>query len=212
VRWPARVKGGRVLGDFISLTDLAPTFMEAAGLSPLREMTGRSFIGLLTGREKPGGRNRAFVERERHANVRKGDLGYPSRGIRTQEHLYIRNFRPDRWPAGDPELYFAVGPYGDCDGSPTKEFILAHRSDTRYAKYYDLCFTRRPAEELYDLGRDPHQMTNVAGKAGYEGVRQRLRSELDRWMKDTADPRATSDDDRWDKYPYFGAPAAREKG
>ena len=207
VRWPAVVKGGRILDDFINLADLAPTFLEAAGLKSLPEMTGRSFLGLLAGREKPGQRTRTFLERERHANVRKGDLSYPARAIRTKEFLYIRNFRPDRWPAGDPEKYFAVGPYGDCDGSPTKDFILTHRGEERFARFHELCFAKRPAEELYNLARDPHQMTNVAARSEYAASKATLRAELDRWMKDTADPRAASDDDRWDRYPYFGAPA-----
>src|SRR4051812_5689916 len=85
VRWPARAKGGRTLDDFINLTDLAPTFLEAAGLKPPPQMTGRSFLGLLTGTEQPGARDVVFVERERHANVRKGDVGYPSRAIRTRD-------------------------------------------------------------------------------------------------------------------------------
>jgi len=209
VRWPHRVKGGRVFDDFLNHADLAPTFLEAAGLKPLPEMTGRSFLGLLTGSEKPGQRTRTFLERERHAKVRKGDMGYPARAIRTKEYLYIRNLRPDRWPAGDPELYFAVGPYGDCDGSPTKEFILAHRSEGKYAGFYELCFAKRPAEELYDLAVDPHQMRNVAESARYAEAKARLRAELEGWMKNTDDPRATSDDDRWDKYPYYGAAARK---
>src|SRR6266516_1402225 len=44
VRWPARAKGGRAVDDFVSLTDLAPTFLEAAGLKPLPEMTGHSLL------------------------------------------------------------------------------------------------------------------------------------------------------------------------
>jgi hypothetical protein len=50
-------------------------------------------------------------------------------------------------------------------------------------------------------------MTNVAARSEYAASKATLWAELDRWMKDTADPRATSDDDRWDRYPYFGAPA-----
>ncbi len=211
VRWPARVKGGLVLDDFINLADLAPTFLEAAGLGVLPEMTGRSFLGLLTGKEIAGQITRTFLERERHANVRKGDLGYPSRAIRTRDYLYIRNFRPERWPAGDPELYFAVGPFGDCDGSPTKDVILEGRKKGKYALHYELCFEKRPAEELYDLARDPYQMTNVAQNPDFAAARRKLRAELDQWMQETADPRAVSDDDRWDKYPYFGAPVQPPK-
>ena len=206
-RWPAKVKGGRTIDDFINLADIAPTFLEAAGIKPLPEMTGRSFLGLLTGAEKPGRRSRTFVERERHANVRKGDLSYPARALRTKEFLYIRNLRPDRWPAGDPELHFAVGPFGDCDGSPTKDFILDRRADPAIARFFQLCFEKRPAEELYDLARDPHQIHNVAGRPEYAEAQKKLRGELERWRKETGDPRATADDDRWDKYPYFGEPA-----
>ena len=35
-------------------------------------------------------------------------------------------------------------------------------------------------------------------------ARKKLRAELDRWMKDTGDPRALGEDDRWDRYPYVG--------
>lgn len=209
VRWPRQIRGGRTLDDFVNLADLAPTFLEAAGLNPLPEMTGRSLLGLLTGREKPGSRREVFLERERHAHVRRGNLSYPVRAIRTPDFLYLRNFRPDRWPAGDPELVYSVGPFGDCDDSPTKQFILAHREDPKYTRYFELCFAKRPAEELYDLRQDPHQLVNVAGRAEYAEVQRRLRTRLEQWMRETSDPRASSDDDRWDRYPYFGARAQK---
>jgi len=202
-RWPARFGGGRVVDGFVTLADMAPTFLEAAGLKPRPEMTGRSILGLLTGKEKPGRREMVFVERERHANVRRGDLSFPARAVRNREFLYIRNLRPDRWPAGDPELYHSVGPFGDCDDGPTKQRILAQRNE----KHFELCFGKRPAEELYDIKKDPWQMRNVAGEAGYGDAKRKMRALLDRWMRETVDPRATSDDDRWDRYPYFGAPA-----
>ena len=209
VSWPGRVPSGRTLEDFVNLADLAPTFLEAAGLKPLPEMTGRSLMGLLTQREKPGTRTEVFLERERHANVRRGDLSYPVRAIRTREYLYIRNFRPDRWPAGDPELYHSVGPFGDCDDSPTKRYILERRSDPKFARYFELCFAKRPAEELYDLRKDPDQIVNVAGRPEYAEIQRKLRARLEQWMKETGDPRATTDDDRWDRYPYFGPPAKK---
>jgi arylsulfatase A-like enzyme len=204
VRWPAKMKGGRTHHDFINFMDLAPTFLEAAGLKPLPQMTGRSFLDLLVTGKSTAKRERTFVERERHANVRRGDLSYPCRALRTREFLYIRNFRPDRWPAGDPQVYKAVGEFGDVDGGPSKQVILDRRHDPAIKRYFELAFAKRPAEELYDLAKDPGQLTNVAGKPEYAAVQQKLGADLDRWMKDTGDPRATMDDDRWDKFPYFG--------
>jgi uncharacterized sulfatase len=202
VRWPGHVEAGRKSDAFISHTDFAPTFLEAAGLKPSPEMTGRSLVGLLSGKEEK--RDRVFLERERHANVRRGDVGYPIRAIRTPEHLYIRNFRPDRWPAGDPELWKAVGPFGDIDPGPSKELLLNRRDDPKIKRFFELACGKRPAEELYDLARDPDQLVNVAGRPEYKEVQQKLRAELDRRLKETGDPRAVKDEDPWDRYPYFG--------
>src|SRR5207237_3422441 len=63
VRWPAKVKPGRRSDAFISFQDLAPTFLEAAGLKPTPAMTGRSFLDLLTG-ESSVVRDHVFLERE----------------------------------------------------------------------------------------------------------------------------------------------------
>lgn len=202
--WPGVIKTGQVMDDFVSLTDLAPTFLEAAGLRVPREMTGRSLLKLITGRERPGRRNEVFVERERHANVRQGDLGYPCRAIRTRDYLFILNFQPDRWPAGDPEKWKAVGPFGDVDAGPTKQFILDHRGEPRIEPFYRLAFDKRPAEELYDLRKDPHQMHNVATEPDYARRRKDLRARLEGWMKSTNDPRAGKGPVSWDQTTYFG--------
>jgi hypothetical protein len=68
---------------------------------------------------------------------------------------------------------------------------------------------KRPAEELYDLRKDPDQIVNVAGRPEYAEIQRKLRARLEQWMKETGDPRATTDDDRWDRYPYFGPPAKK---
>ncbi len=206
IRWPGVAEAGQVIDSFVSLTDLAPTVLESAGLKPLDAMTGRSLLPLLR-HEAQSGRDRVFIERERHANVRRGDLSYPVRAIRTRDYLYVRNFRPDRWPAGDPEQYFAVGPFGDIDGSPTKSLLIDRHDDREIASYFQLATAKRPAEELYDLRSDPEQLENVAGQAKYRDVQRRLRRELEEWLRQTADPRAAIDDDRWDRFPYYGQPA-----
>jgi N-sulfoglucosamine sulfohydrolase len=202
IRWPARIKPGRVIDDFVCLTDLAPTFIEAAGLKPLPEMTGLSLLPLFEGK-KQNSRDNVFLERERHANVRKGDLSYPSRAIRTGDFLYIRNLRSDRWPAGDPEMWKAVGEFGDCDSGPTKDVILSNRQ--KHSVVFRLAFEKRPEEELYDLRSDPYQIRSVAADPTYASTRKKLRRELDRWMKETEDPRATDGENEFDRYPYFGS-------
>ena len=211
IRWPRGVKAGTRIDAFVSLTDLAPTFLQAAGVPAPAGTTGRSLLPLLGGTgAAPEGRDRVFIERERHANVRRGDASYPARAIRTADFLYIRNYRPDRWPAGDPEQHFAVGPFGDIDGGPSKSLLLDRRDDAAIRGFFELATAKRPADELYDLKKDPDQLRNVASAPAYAKTLERLRSDLAAWQRSTGDPRITEDDDRWDKYPYYGGPAKSE--
>ena len=217
IRYPARLDRRRgplrsvpaETDALVSLIDLAPTILEAAGVTPPSEMSGLTLTSTFPGADGDAHRDRhrrVFVERERHAYVREGNLGYPVRAVRTHDFLYVRNFAPDRWPAGDPVRVWAVGPFGDVDDGPSKWFVLAYRDDPEIASLYRLAFAKRPAEELYALAADPHQLVNVAGQPPHASAQQRLREMLDRWMRDTGDPRATSDADPWSAYEYFGAP------
>jgi arylsulfatase A-like enzyme len=101
VRWPGKVAAGSRSDAFINLTDFAATFLDIAGVKPWPEMTSRSFVDVLTGQSDGKDRAHVFLERERHANVRAGDHSYPCRAVRNADFLYIRNLRPDRWPAGE---------------------------------------------------------------------------------------------------------------
>ncbi len=201
IRWPAKIRSGRSIADFVGLTDLAPTFLEAAGLKPPTDMTGSSLLGRLVS-DKPAppdpSRDKAFFGRERHAWCRAGGLGYPARAVRTERHLYIRNFEADRHPAGDPDIY------GNIDPGPTKSIMRENRQAKRVSHLFQLAFEKRPAEELYDLRTDPAQMQNIARLAEYADVRRQLSQELDRWMSSTKDPRGSGQGNPWDHYPFHG--------
>ena len=207
IRWPARVRPGRVIDEFVSLADLAPTVLEAAGLPADPAMSARSLVALFDGRDRAE-RDRVFLERERHAQVRPGNASYPARAVRTRDYLYIRNLAPDRWPAGDPVMQGSVGPYGDVDHGAAKDFILAYRDDPAIAPHFARAFARRPAEELYALVSDPDQLTNVAAGPAHVTALAGLRASLDGWMRQTGDPRAGSSDDMFTRYPYFGPKTA----
>lgn len=226
VRWPQQVPGNRTVHDFVNLMDLAPTFLAAAGEKPPRLMTGRSLLDLLK-TEKSGqldpSRDFVVVGRERHvAKARPGQLPYPQRAIRTEDYLYIRNFQPDRWPMGSGPGYgepqaemppferleqSTFVAFADLDASPTKAWIVTHRKDPGMEKYFQFAVGRRPAEELFDLRKDPHQVNNVAGQADYEQVRKRLSARLMQVLKETGDPRVTGEGDTFEKPPFAGGTA-----
>ena len=198
--WGARIRPGRVVDDLISFIDLAPTFLEAAGIPKPDYMPGRSLFDTFAG-DGSGTvtteRTRAFMGRERHDMGREGDLGYPVRCIRTPDYLYVRNFAPDRWPAGNPETN-----YTNCDSSPTKTRIVELK-DHGNDHYWRLAFGKRPLEELFDINADPYCLNNLAGDQEYADLKDRLRSELDRLLRDTGDPRILGNGDIFESYEYI---------
>ena len=227
--WRGRVPGARVVDDFVPLMDLAPTFLEAAGREIPRGMIASSLMPiLLSGKSGRVDTTRDFVvtARERHADSREGTVGYPSRAIRTYDYLFIRNYEPDRWPAGDPPNYGDIDSWNLAYTSPTKEYMMEYCNDPIVRPLFQLCFEKRPAEELYDLRSDGYEIRNVLAApppgggspadaprpgAGYEAVRKQLAESLDRYLRQTGDPRATGEKPLWDTYPLvIPEPAAVE--
>ena len=216
IRWGREVPGGRTVTDFVSTTDVAPTFLEAAGVPVPGEMTGRSLLAILRSGESgrvSADREHVVFGRERHVVAQEAPSlgGYPARGIRSDKYLYIRNYEADRWPAGTPHYEKAQAPnawLADCDNGPTKWFLWEHRDDPEIRKYYDLSFAKRPAEELYDLEKDPGQVVNVAADPEYIGIRKGLAAQLTGELIATEDPRLDGRGSMFDSQPYLGgAPA-----
>jgi hypothetical protein len=97
------------------------------------------------------------------------------------------------------------------DTTIIKDVSFANRRDPAFTRFTALSFGKRPAEELYDLAQDPHQINNVAAQPAYAAALAQLRTRVDRWMRDTADPRTDPTYDGWDTFPYYGKAAkARE--
>lgn len=212
-------KAGRVVDDFVNIMDLAPTFLEAAGIAPPAGMNARSLWPVLaseqSGQVDPE-RTWVITGRERHvANAREESRPYPMRALRTRDFLYIRNFAPDRWPLGAPgEAADAMLPeakrlenetraaFPDMDASPTKAWLIAHRDDPQWKRHYDFAFAKRPAEELYDLRKDQDQVENVADHPEYTAEKQKLAEQLLRTLAAAHDPRAGAGEPRFEQPPY----------
>lgn len=206
IRGPG-IPGGRQVDDLVSLTDIAPTFLEAAGVAIPDQMTGRSLLPVLHS-DKSGSvdetRKLVVFGRERHTVSQEKGIrgGYPMRGIRTADHLYIRNFFPDRWPAGTPDYEnaeFRRAWLSDCDNGPTKRVIWDQRETASGQHFYQLNFGKRPAEELYILADDPNQMDNVADDSRYATIRVELAAMLNDALVRSEDPRASNPESEMDE-------------
>ena len=209
VRWPNKVKAGTVNKDFVSLIDVAPTFYEASGVKTPGDVSGRSLLALLAGKDK-GDRSYVLHGKERHVPGQEAPDkgGYPTRALRNHDFLYLHNFKPDRWPAGTPNHTKAAikgAWFADCDNGPTKTYMVNNRDkDAHHRKLYDLAFAKRPADELYDLKKDPGQLINVAADPAYANTVSKLKKRLLAELRKTGDPRVTGKGPDFDKFPYLG--------
>ena len=200
--WPKGIAApGRRCAQLVSFIDFAPTFLELAGADPaaagMQPVTGVSLGDLLANRAAGPDRSLLLMGRERNdTRIRPGTesgLGYPVRALRQGDLLLLHNFEPGRWPCGNPELGLA-----DSDNGPTKTAVEESGESSRF---WQLCFGKRPADELYDLKADADCVRNLAADPAHQTQLQAMRDQLFARLKQQGDPRLEGKGDLFDNYP-----------
>jgi len=205
IMWGKGIKNpGRDIYDYVSFIDIAPTLLNACGITPeesgMQPVEGKSLLKIFkTRRDGLIEESREFVllGKERHDVGRPEDAGYPVRGIVKGGYLYIINYKLNRWPSGDPETG-----YLDCDASPVKSIILDMNRMDQSSFYWNLSFGKRFEEELYNVSADPECMKNLAADPGFNPLKQKLRELMLQNLREQEDPRILGNGDIFDKYPY----------
>ena len=204
IRWGNGIKNpGRVINEYFSFSDFAPTFLDLAGIDEenhdMKPFSGKSWDSVFKNLKNTLPREHMIIGKERHDVGRENDEGYPVRGIVKGNYFYSRNFKPHRWPAGNPETG-----YLNTDGSPTKTEILELRRKDVDSSYWSLAFGKRPQEELYDIEKDPQCLKNLAFDESYFTLKKSLRNKKIVDLKQQGDPRVQGNGDVFDQYPYSG--------
>ena len=180
VRWPGTIAPGTVVDDLVSLMDLGPTVLTLARVPVPPHLQGRAFLGP----GKPPAREYVFAHRDRM------DEAYDMmRTVRDARFRYIKNFYPGR-PYAQHIEYMEEMPtmrewrrrYKDHMNALSPEYGQALNP-------IQLLFMapEKPAEELYDVIDDPHEVRNLAGSPDHQAVLARMRRALDQWQRDTGD-------------------------
>jgi arylsulfatase A-like enzyme len=173
VRWPGAVKAGGDSHALLSGEDIGPTLLAAAGVAPDPRMTGHSFLPLLRG-ESYTPREHVFFERGPHGrtpvSVDMTNSGYDlSRAVRSDRYKLIYNCTP----------WIPYAPVDSSGGAAWRQIKSAYDAgeldDGVVATYFT---TPRPVYELYDLEKDPSELTNLSGQADLANVERELRAAL----------------------------------
>jgi N-sulfoglucosamine sulfohydrolase len=174
VRAPGLSRRGTVNNAMVSWTDLLPTFLDWAGAKgPDYPLHGRSFLPVLE-QENPSGWDHVHFSHTYHEIT----MYYPMRGVRTRQYKYIRNLFP--------ELEYPHA--SDLWASKTWQSVLAAGENAKVGQRPVGQYLHRPAEELYDVSRDPDELTNLAGSAAHRQTLTALRKQVHEWRGRTKDP------------------------
>lgn len=171
VRWPAKVKPDQQTSSLVSAVDIAPTFLQLAGVTPGPTFQGHSFLPILT---DPTNSLRDIVYAEQNWH----DYEAHARAARDTRFKYIRNAYPD----------LPLTPSADGVRSPTFQSMIELHASGKLTPAQSVYFTQpRPKEELYDCQNDPHEITNLVDSKAHEKILAKLRTALDAWEKETQD-------------------------
>jgi N-sulfoglucosamine sulfohydrolase len=177
IRWPKsfpapkNFKPGTVDPQLLEAIDLAPTTLEIAGQSKPAKMQGASFLG-----QRPAPpKQYVFGARDRC-----DETVFRFRTVRDAKYRYIRNFTPER-------------PFLQANAYKEKQYPVWNLLKQLHAEgkltpvQQTLCAPTMPAEELYDLENDPHEINNLASSPQHPEALKRLRGALEKWIEETND-------------------------
>ena len=135
-----------------------PTLLSLAGVNPPEHMQGHAFMGSHEAPPQP------YLFGFRDRMDERYDM---ARSVRDERYQYIRNYMPHR-------IYGQYVSYMFETPTTSVWKRLYDEGGLRPPQTY--FWETKPAEELYDLRRDPHQVNNLAGSAEHESILRRLRS------------------------------------
>lgn len=176
VSWPGKVKPGTTAA-MVGWVDLLPTLVAACGGKPPKDLSGSSFLGVLTGTADTH-RDKVFLTHSGDGKMNR----YPIRAVRTADWKYVRNLDP----AATHTTHVDKGNEGTDGRAYFDSWVEKAKTDPVAAAVVKRYHTR-PADELYDLAADPWELTNLAADPKHAARLKALRADLDAWMSSNGD-------------------------
>ena len=166
-------KRGTRTDGFVSFIDFGPTVLHLAGLKAHPLADGKPFLGEGISAADLETRNEVFCYADRFDE--KYDL---VRFLRKGKYTYIRNlqgFYPD---ALQNNYRYKMLAYAEW-----RELYKAGKLNAVQRQFHQ----RRPAEQLFDVKADPHEVNNLAGDPKYASVLKDLRQRMQKKLREVND-------------------------
>lgn len=173
VRWPGTVAAGTKTDAMVSLADLVPTLMQAAGGKVPEGIDGLSFLPVLKG-EKSTHRDVVFATHTGDGMMNRS----PARMLRTSQYKYILNLAP--------EILYTTHMDRAKDHDGGREYWDSWRAASftnPHAAAVLWRYHNHPKEELYDLQVDSLELHNLSADPAYAKMLEDFRAQLAEWRK-----------------------------
>ena len=165
-------RGTRTDG-FVSFIDFGPTVLNLAGLQPHKLTDGRAFLGKNVSAKALAARDEVFGYADRFDE--KYDL---VRTLRKGKYTYIRNFQGFYPDALQNNYRYKMLAFTEW-----RELANAGKLNEAQMQFH----RRRPAEQLFDVEADPHEVNNLANNPEYTKVLADLRSRMQKKLREVND-------------------------
>ena len=179
MRWPGRVEPGQVSEDLVMSIDIGATILEAAGIKPPVPLHGKNLLG-----DEIRKRKHVFAARDKMDETHDA-----MRAVRTRDHKLILNLMPER-------PWCQYNRYKEGAYPALAEMNILHMEGKLTPAQAAFFAPVKPAVELFDLRRDPHEVHNVAGDPEYAEIKARLLATLDDWRRNVIDDQGVSNEFR----------------
>ncbi|MBT3200269.1 MAG: sulfatase [Phycisphaerales bacterium] len=177
IRWPKCVKPGSVASAMVQYVDVTPTLVDAAGGKIPEGLDGRSFLQVLLGKTDKHN-DLVYGVHTTTKIIAATPGGYPIRSVRDEKYKYIRNLRH--------EATFNNTLIRSDKENIWKPWVEKAKTDKFAAKRVS-GYLNRPAEELYDIVNDPHELNNLSGDKKYRPIMDAMNKKLQAWMDQQGD-------------------------
>ena len=164
----AEEMSGSTTDRFVNLLDMAPTVLNLIGSNIPDYMQGKPFLGKNTKKAESSFGFRGRMD-ERFDLVRT---------VRNKEYRYIKNYMPHRIYGQYIEYLWRAPSMKSWE----QAYLNGELNETQSAFWKE-----KPAEELYNIKDDPHNINNLAADPELSKVLADLRKECQNWQRNIID-------------------------